>query len=34
VLFLKDGLLERELRPSGVDEVAAVLAALSTDRDV
>jgi len=33
VVFMRDGLLERELRPSGVDEVAAVLAALSADRE-
>ena len=32
VLFLKDGRLERELRPSSVEEVAAVLADLSTGR--
>lgn len=32
VLFMKDGLLERELRPTSVDEVAAVLAELSADR--
>lgn len=29
ILFLQDGLLERELRPSGVAEVAAVLAELT-----
>jgi putative ABC transport system ATP-binding protein len=33
VVFMQDGLLERELRPSGVEEVAAVLAALSTDTE-
>ena len=34
VLFMQDGLLVRELRPSSVEEVASVLAALSTDREV
>lgn len=29
VLFMQDGRLVRELRPTGVDEVAATLAALS-----
>ena len=33
IFFLKDGLLERELRPSGVEEVAAVLADLSGGQD-
>ncbi len=33
VLFMQDGLLERELRPAGVDEVAGVLAALSVGRE-
>lgn len=33
VLFMKDGLLERELRPSSVEEVAGVLVALSTGPD-
>jgi len=33
IVFLKDGWLERELKPSGVDEVAAVLAELSRGRD-
>lgn len=33
IFFLKDGLLERELRPSSVDEVAAVLADLSAGQD-
>ena len=32
VLFMQDGLLERELRPSGPDEVAAVLVALTPDQ--
>lgn len=32
VLFMKDGLLERELRPSSVDEVAQVLADLTAGR--
>ena len=32
VLFMQDGRLERELRPSGVAEVAEVLATLSRDR--
>jgi putative ABC transport system ATP-binding protein len=31
VVFLKDGLVDRELRPSGVAEVAAVLVALSAE---
>lgn len=30
VLFMQDGLLVRELRPTGVDEVASVLAGLAT----
>ncbi len=32
VIFMQDGLLERELRPDSVDEVAGVLAALSDDQ--
>ena len=32
VIFMQDGLLERELRPNSVDEVAGVLAALSGDQ--
>lgn len=30
IIFMQDGLLERELRPTSIDEVAAVLAGLST----
>lgn len=33
VLFMRDGLLVRELRPSGVDEVTGVLTALSAGRE-
>ncbi len=33
VIFMRDGRLVHELRPSGVDEVAAVLAALSAGRE-
>ena len=33
VLFMRDGLLERELRPTTVDEVAAVLVALSQQQE-
>ena len=33
VLFMRDGLLERELRPAGVDEVAAVLVSLSQEKE-
>lgn len=33
VVFLEDGLVAQELRPSSVEEVAAVLAGLSTERD-
>lgn len=31
VLFMRDGLLERELRPTSPDEVAAVLVSLAAD---
>ena len=33
VLFMRDGLLVREIAPTGVDEVAAVLAGLSVGRE-
>lgn len=34
VLFMQDGLLERELRPTSVEQVASVLVALSTGRGI
>ncbi len=33
ILFMQDGLLERELRPTCVEEVAAVLVALTAGRE-